>query len=168
MFAGVRYVGDAGTRVPVQKAARRSTSPPRASVHVDALVISILSADSNFNFGETVSERDVVRGRCKKRSSGSTAARGCVRRATAGRRQERRVVDADECSCGPAHLRRARSSIRMRDVPAGSKNSCAEQGRRDDSHLANLVQKSISSTEIQRIAMRCYAMRCAEFRWMPC
>ena len=81
MFAGVRYVGDAGTRVPVQKAARRSTSPPRAGVHVDALVISILSADSNFNFGETVSERDVVRSRCKKRSSGSTAARGCVHRA---------------------------------------------------------------------------------------
>ena len=52
------FVGDAGcqwapTRAPVWNAARKSTSPPRASVHVDALVISTLvSADSNFNFGK--------------------------------------------------------------------------------------------------------------------
>ena len=50
MFAGpgVRNVGDAGTRVPVQKAARKSTSPPRAGVYVDALVMSILSHDSSW------------------------------------------------------------------------------------------------------------------------
>jgi hypothetical protein len=54
-----------------------------------------------------------------------------VRRAKAGRRQERGAVEANERNCGPAHLRRARSSIRMRDVLAGMNeefNSCARQG----------------------------------------
>jgi hypothetical protein len=44
----VSHVGWATTRALAPKAARRSTSPPRASVYVDALVISIPSHDSSW------------------------------------------------------------------------------------------------------------------------
>jgi hypothetical protein len=56
----------------------------------------------------------------------------------------------------------------MRDVLAGWKDTCAKQGMLDENRLANLVQKIIASNEIHSIAMRCYALRCVGFRWMPC
>ena len=109
--------------------------------------------------GKTVSERDVAHGRCKKTKNriGRRPPEAAVRRAKAAKWRKRGSM-LNECNCGPAHLRRARSSIRMRDVLVGSKNSCDQTGMRESSRKLGTKDHGIRRNSTHRNAMLCYAL----------
>ena len=107
-----------------------------------------------------MTERDVAHGRCKKTKSRLTGRRppeAAVRRAKAAKWRKRGSM-LNECNCGPAHLRRARSSIRMRDVLVGSKNSCDQTGMRESSRKLGTKDHGIPRNSTHRNAMLCYAL----------
>jgi hypothetical protein len=116
--------------------------------------------------GKTVSERDVAHGRCKKTKNriGRRPPEAAVRRAKAAKWRKRGSM-LNECNCGPAHLRRARSSIRMRDVLVGSKNSCDQTGMREIVSQTR-YQRSWHPTKFN--PSRCDALLCAGLAFGGC
>ncbi len=64
----------------------------------------------------------------------------------------------NECNCGPAHLRRARPSIRMRDLLSSRKSSCDQTGMRESSRKLGTKDHGIRRNSTHRNAMLCYAL----------
>ena len=111
--------------------------------------------------GKTAREPDVAHGRCKckktKNRIGRRPPEAAVRRAKAAKWRKRGSM-LNECNCGPAHLRRARSSIRMIDVLVGSKDSCDQTGMRESSRKLGTKDHGIQRNSTHR---KCDALQCA-------
>jgi hypothetical protein len=157
MFVGY---GWAPTRAPVHKPARKSRSPPRASMHVEALVMTALQVD----LADWTGKRRVngtwlaVAAKKTKNRIGRPPPEAAVCRAKAGRRQGRGAVDAKrvQLRARPPETSAllhsdARCAGRVGRIPV-TRQEC-------ENRLANLVPKIMASNEIQPIA--CDALLCA-------
>jgi hypothetical protein len=110
VFVGYAW---ASTRAPVHKPARKSRSPPRASMHVEALVMTALQDDLADWTGKRRGSRTslTVAANAKKRRTGSVDGRPrlqyAVRKPGDGKEEGPSMLN--ECNCGPAHLRQSAS-----------------------------------------------------------